>query len=829
MDSENQTTNSFTWTTFYMEFADRLLAYKEQRHELLDLLEEVYADLNMRYPFTETENRKPIDDICPFTVIASFNKGITNENRTAIALAIGNKIGVKAEVPIEFDGIPVLNNMKAWFFGYKADRNEDDIPNLWNMFEAAIQYADHPSGVLESAFINSYEKVKKQLGIKWNLTMGLYWIRPFSYLNLDERNRFFLLNSPISDGVIKISNLKKLPSSEEYLKLITFTKDNFNKENFPFQSFPELSYAAWISPTSKDIKQTKSAASFLKWFAPLINALKKLGGSGKPDEVRNQIISDLKLPEEIINETRGKSEVKKFDNEVSFARNYLVYDGYLDNSVRGIWTLTEKGKTAPMNEEIASQIFVKWTEVFKKQREETSRSQSDVVNDKEKKYWIYAPGHNASKWDEFYKAGIMGIGWDKLGDLKQYSSKEAMKTKMKELYGEEYTYKNAAHATWQFANELSPGDIIFVKKGVYKLIGRGVVESEYIFDEDRSEYKHIHKVKWQENGEWEHPGQAVNKTLTNITPYTDYVRKLKSIFSTDEEDLEEEVEVPYDPYTEIDFLNEVFMDRDHYHKLVNLLRAKKNIILQGAPGVGKTFSAKRLAYSIMGEKDVSRMMMVQFHQSYSYEDFIMGYRPTNNGFELSEGPFYEFCKMAEDDDDNEYFFIIDEINRGNLSKIFGELLMLIEKDKRGQQLRLLYSNELFTVPKNVYIIGMMNTADRSLAMIDYALRRRFAFYKLEPAFDSDGFQAIMTEANNPKFDSLVKQIKALNEAISKDESLGDGFRIGHSYLCADEEITDEWLSSVVEYELLPLLEEYWFDEPSKIEHWTTKLRGALND
>lgn len=827
MKTNNSTTNLFSWTSFYMEFADKLIQYKDRRQELLGLLEEVYDGLNIRYPFTE--NGKPIDDICPFTVFGSFNKGITNENRVAIMQNIGAKLGVKATVPTEFDGIPVLNNMKAWFFAYKKDRNQDDITNLWNVFEAGIHFADHQSEDQKKVFIDNFDKVRKQISIKWNLTMGLYWIRPFFYLNLDERNRRYLgENTPYSEELSNVSRLNQIPTATEYLQYISFCKDIFNLHSNPHHSFPELSFSAWKAPSPKDIKQTKSTASFLKWFSPIINALKQIGGSGKPEEVRNQIISDLNLSGEIVNETRGKTEVKKFDNEVSFARNYLVYDGYIDNSVRGTWSLTEKGQTAHMDDEMASHIFIKWVDILKKRRQEDPTPQSDVVNKNEKKYWIYAPGHNAAKWDEFYSQGIMGIGWDDMGDLKQYPSKEAMRTKMKELYGIEYTYRNDAHATWQFANELLPGDIIYVKKGTSKVIGRGIVESEYIYDKDRDEYKHIHQITWKNYGEWEHPGQAVNKTLTEITSYTDYIRKLEEIFLNDNEDMEEEVEVSFDQYTDIDFLSEVFMDEARYYKLVNLLKAKKNIILQGAPGVGKTFSAKRLAYSIMEEKDISRIMMVQFHQSYSYEDFIMGYRPTKNGFELSEGPFYEFCKKAEVDD-REYFFIIDEINRGNLSKIFGELLMLIEKDKRGQKIRLLYSNELFSVPKNVYIIGMMNTADRSLAMIDYALRRRFAFYKLEPAFDSDGFQAIMSETSNPKFNALVNQIEALNEAISKDESLGDGFRIGHSYLCADEEVTDEWLSAVVEYELLPLLDEYWFDESSKIEHWTTKLRGALND
>lgn len=449
-----------------------------------------------------------------------------------------------------------------------------------------------------------------------------------------------------------------------------------------------------------------------------------------------------------------------------------------------------------------------------------------------KRFWLYAPGYNASMWDEFYSKGIMGLWRDEMGDLKQYSNKESMKTTMKQLYGEDSSYKNEVHAAWQFCNEVNDGDIVYVKKGLYNIIGRGIVQSGYIFDSNRSQYKHIRKVKWTHEGKWEHPGKAVIKTLTDITPYTEYVQKLESIFIEEDESFVialDETEVTYNSYTEDNFLEEVFMEESKYATLVNLLKLKKNVILQGAPGVGKTFIAKRLAYSIMGKKDFSRVMMVQFHQSYSYEDFIIGYRPAKEGFELVTRPFYEFCKRAEDDDENDYFFIIDEINRGNLSKIFGELLMLIEKDKRGEQLRLLYSNQLFSVPRNLHIIGMMNTADRSLAIIDYALRRRFAFFDIEPAFDSDNFRLLIDKTNNPKFTSLVEQIKALNEFISNDESLGPGFRIGHSYLCTDEEINEEWLESVVKYEIIPLLSEYWFDDQSKLDMWANKLSNVVYD
>ncbi len=287
-------------------------------------------------------------------------------------------------------------------------------------------------------------------------------------------------------------------------------------------------------------------------------------------------------------------------------------------------------------------------------------------------------------------------------------------------------------------------------------------------------------------------------------------------------------------YGPADAQQDLFIRREHFDRLITSIKSRKNLILQGPPGTGKTFIALRIAWCLIGHKNDGSIEMVQFHQSYAYEDFVEGFRPAKEGgFDLKPGVFQRFCERARANPATPHVFIIDEINRGNLSRIFGELLMLIERDKRNENyaVTLTYSDQRFHVPENILILGMMNTADRSLALVDYALRRRFAFETLEPAYGRPHFEKHLTEKGVDR--DLVRRISErmakLNETIRDDKELGPGFQIGHSYFVPGDgdELSDDWYKQVVDTQIAPLLREYWFDAPEDVEKEVARLLGGV--
>ncbi|MFH5884693.1 AAA family ATPase [Halalkalibaculum sp. DA3122] len=418
-------------------------------------------------------------------------------------------------------------------------------------------------------------------------------------------------------------------------------------------------------------------------------------------------------------------------------------------------------------------------------------------------------------------------------DIWQYSERDI---------GEEQSYYSHnddgnKRRIYQYFQEVQPGDLIigYESRSVKRVKAiLEVTEALFTDDEDREKFSFAIK-KFTPN----QPGWNQLKSIPELENCSVLNNNQGSLFKLTEDefwtihDLAFNGIEPYDSYSMDDALEEVFIKEDQLQNILDLLEYKKNIILQGPPGTGKTFLAKRLAWLMSGIKDPNRIEVVQFHQSYSYEDFIRGYRPTKDHFELKDGIFMQLCKRAKSDPENKpYFLVIDEINRGNLSKIFGELMMLIEKDKRGKDftVKLPYRNDEdepdFYIPKNLHLIGTMNTADRSLAMVDYALRRRFVFIDMMPNF-GDKFQAHLKDKgiDDHMIDTIVERMAELNKKISDKQELGPGpgYQIGHSYFCGTEDGDEDWYKNIVRFEIIPLLKEYWFDKPTKVEEVEEQL------
>ena len=432
-----------------------------------------------------------------------------------------------------------------------------------------------------------------------------------------------------------------------------------------------------------------------------------------------------------------------------------------------------------------------------------------------------------SAWRTHVAEGFATIGWGRLDDLRR--TREAIHRDLVSR-GEGENPLMRSLFLWQFANEMKVGDtIIATSKGAY-LLGWGFVTGEYRYDPDADGLGvHTRSMRWSVHDE---PvdlftGYVAVKRLTDFDEYPHWVRLAFW-------QMGDPLELATHPYGRDEALQDLFVDATRFQRMLDSIRSRKNLILQGPPGTGKTFVARRLAWCLLGQRGNASVEMVQFHQSYAYEDFVEGFRPTaGGGFDLKPGVFRRFCERARADRATPHCFIIDEINRGNISRIFGELLMLIEADKRGEdyQVTLPYSGASFHVPDNVYILGLMNTADRSLALVDYALRRRFAFEDLEPAFATEfgrkAFERFLSDNGSDPILArrICEQLTALNQKIAGDRELGSGFQIGHSYFVPQkgDKPSNGWYDRIICTQIAPLLREYWFDSPRDIDREVANL------
>ena len=529
----------------------------------------------------------------------------------------------------------------------------------------------------------------------------------------------------------------------------------------------------------------------------------------------------------------------------------------------------------------------------------------------ETKYWMYAPGENASKWPRCKEQGIICIGWDDMGDLSQINTLSECRDGLRDVYeNPDSSFMNDGLAIWEFSHVMQNGDIIYAKRGLSNIIARGIVKSEYIYDQSQEDFCHTRKVEWTHIGEWTLEN-IVQKTLTDITKYPDYVKKIEAMITERKNDNKQSTQ--YD---------------EKYSYYINLLLKNKNLILNGAPGTGKTYLAKQIAAQIIfdgnvpedfeeNEMFINQYGFVQFHPSYDYTDFVEGLRPTlpnkdgNIGFERKDGIFKGFCKkttlpetsfLLEDSllmfkkdlvnigrlniksfrsstniqvelgekgvltvitpqsawtcsdkkmleylktrdchpndtytktigdyilenyhvnsfsnvNPSKYIFIIDEINRGEISKIFGELFFAIDPGYRGKKgkVQTQYQNLItdesdpfkdgFYIPENVYIIGTMNDIDRSVECMDFAMRRRFTF------------KEITAEESAKNMGVNPDRMKCLNNAISEIEGFNSSFHIGAAYFRGVTDYEELW-----ELKLQGLLKEYLRGMPDAEENLNT--------
>lgn len=703
--------NQFTWIPIYQELAHKLAGWENRQPELISFLEELRTQGYVITPLHDKDGdgaRFLLKEIDPFTFFGVFNRRIGYDQRTLILSQMKQFFELQSELPEDFNGVPVLNNMKSWFFPNQIARGISDVGRLWRVFKLALE--DNP--LENEEFLKAFDDALAVKQTNVNLTMGLFWIRPQTFLNLDQTNRAYL-------GI-------RLPDDGLTAKFYVDAMASIMVDGKPFA---EVSLTAWGAENERTRRVSESKeAGYRAWGG--INYW--LAGAHWDDR-------------------------DPADQTQRFLEEGIWENGYHNRYINEVMSMR-------VNDKIA----------IKAASTQRNGLPFDARNKTVSRMTIKAIGTIVSNRND---GRTVEVEWDTRFEGKTW-----------------YFYTNR-NTIWHLRTD----DNYRLREYAQKL-------RDFVWDGREQDY------------EW-------------------FRKRFLSLRETDHI-LSEYIEASKPPYSIEDLVaSGVFLSEDELEHILEKLQFKKTMILQGPPGVGKTFIARKLAYALMKEVDNERLETVQFHQSYSYDDFVRGYRPVSGkagSFTLQNGVFYDFCQKAIKDPDREYVFIIDEINRGNLSQIFGELLMLIEADKRGPEfaLPLTYRNEdepQFFVPPNLYLIGLMNLADRSLAMVDYALRRRFVFVTLKPQFESELFrQWLSARSMNPDLVQLVmERLTELNAEIKADPFLGENYQIGHSFFLPRGDnfagLNMDWYQGIVRTEIIPLLKEYWFDHPRKAEEAEKKL------
>lgn len=687
---------TFNWSGIYEEFATKLLEYKNDRKSLIGKLQNIYEEIGMKLPKMESDGK--VLDIDPFTVFGLFNKGITINNRKRILVGIAKQFNLKNEAPSSFDGIPLVNNLSAAFFNFVEERGENDINNLWEVFEVAIRYADNPTQENKLKIQSTYDKVIKQKGIQWNITMGLYWIRPNIYINLDSKNREFIINEKIitEEFIQEINQFKTMPNGKQYIQLCDLLLDKIKDGQHGYRNFKELSFMAYEQNESVHlVNQHKTQNTDISKNTILYGP----PGTGKTYNTvmyAVAIIENKKLEEikkENYTEVIDRYNKYKEDGLIEFTTFHQSY-GY-EEFIEGIKPVihSDEEDETDIQYEVVSGLFKKFCDIAGKPI--LRKEKCDIGINESPTIWkisLEGSGENSTR-TECMKNDHIRIGYDEYGgEITNLSKGDAGRNILN-----------------YFINDMSIGDIVMSCYDCNTVDAIGVVTGEYEWHDEYDEYKRLRKVNWIVKG------------------------------------------------------------------------IKENII--------KINNGSRLSNPTVYKLRVDLSDVMDIIEKYS-----------KNTIEVEEKK-------------KNHVFIIDEINRGNISKIFGELITLIEPTKRigkteGQKVRLPYSQKLFGVPNNVYLIGTMNTADRSISTIDTALRRRFNFKEMLP--DEEVLNDIYVEDVSIK-DMFIKMNKRITVLFDREHTLGHAY-----FLPLKTDPTIDRLANIFKNSIIPLLQEYFYEDYEKI-------------
>lgn len=679
----------FTWMPFYKEFAEKLLQFQTDRKKLLKLIYNNRATLLADYLHDEGGKDDLFTDIDPFTTFGIFNRGVKKENRIRSAELFKNLLNMSANVPEDFVGIPILNNQKSHFFGFRRDREDDDIDNLWSLFVKVVK---------KENFEDEYNIVIRQYIIRVNITMALFWIRPEDFLAFDSTNRAYLKEHY---GVI-LPN--KAPEYSEYMSILNDIKAKMKKGVIKEKTFYELSANA-NNGGLDDVEQTWYDDVVLTWERRKNIVLYGAPGTGKTYDVPELAVRlcdpAFMVAEPSREEIVSRYNQLKMEKRIAFTTFHQSLD--YEDWIEGLRPVVNEA--SQVTYEIENGVFKRLCEAAERSKLEGNQyginSESDVW-----KVSLKRTGDNDVRKD-CMENGYIRIGWDEYGDeISDETDGSSRNDKGK-------TILNA------YINKMKVGDIVMSCYSSKEIDAIGVITGDYRYDESLPAYKRIRPVHWLIKGKRENIVETNDgKEMVESTVY-----RLKSISIGDVEAILEK--------------HGVFIDQEK--------------------------------------------------------------------------------------DDKPYVMVIDELNRGNVSKVFGELITLLEADKRkgrinAESVVLPYSKKAFHIPNNVYLIATMNTADRSLGSLDYAIRRRFAFIAEKPfGLEVDGFDEELFEKVSSLFVKNFGEYKEsgwdLTMKLESADTLSEEYKpedvwIGHSYFLMQDEKGEDNTSNRLLYEIIPLLEEY---------------------